>query len=98
MSLELEVDQQPTTSHISQMQRIPHKYSLVQLVSILDTVKLEIGNNKGVPFFDQYKRLTSTATPGSADITTSDKILTTNGATGVPVWTTTLDGAHTDNN
>ena len=57
-----------------------------------DTVKLEIGNNKGVPFFDQYKRLTSTATPGSADITTSDKILTTNGATGVPVWTTTLDG------
>ena len=57
-----------------------------------DTVKLEIGNNKGVPFFDQYKRLTSTATPGSADITTSDKILTTNGATGVPVWTTTVDG------
>ena len=57
-----------------------------------DTVKLDIGNNKGVPFFDQYKRLTTTATPGSADITTSDKILTTDGATGVPVWTTTLDG------
>ena len=57
-----------------------------------DTVKLEIGNLNGVPFFDQYKRLTTTATPGSADITTSDKILTTNGATGVPVWTTTLDG------
>ena len=57
-----------------------------------DTVKLEIGNTSGVPFFDQYKRLTATATPGSADITTSDKILTTNGATGVPVWTTTLDG------
>lgn len=57
-----------------------------------DTVKLEIGNTSGVPFFDQYKRLTTTATPGSADITTSDKILTTNGATGVPVWTTTLDG------
>jgi hypothetical protein len=57
-----------------------------------DTVKLEIGNTSGVPFFDQFKRLTTTATPGSADITTSDKILTTNGATGVPVWTTTLDG------
>ncbi len=57
-----------------------------------DTVKLEIGNLNGVPFFDQYKRLTTTATPGTADITTSDKILTTNGATGVPVWTTTLDG------
>jgi len=57
-----------------------------------DTVKLDIGNDKGVPFFDQYKRLTTTATPGSADITTSDKILTTDGATGVPVWTTTLDG------
>lgn len=57
-----------------------------------NTVKLEIGNTSGVPFFDQYKRLTTTATPGSADITTSDKILTTNGATGVPIWTTTLDG------
>ncbi len=57
-----------------------------------DTVKLDIGNDKGVPFFDQYKRLTTTATPGSADITTSDKILTTDGATGEPIWTSTLDG------
>jgi len=57
-----------------------------------DTVKLEMGVHKGVPFFDQYKRLTRTVAPGSADITTSDKILTSNGATGEPIWTTTIDG------
>lgn len=49
------------------------------------------GIHKGVPFFDQYKRLTTTAAAGSADATTSYQILTVD-ASGVPVWTTTIDG------
>lgn len=56
-----------------------------------DTVKLEMGINKGVPFFDQYKRLTTTAAAGTSDATTSYQVLTTTSA-GVPVWTTTIDG------
>ena len=56
-----------------------------------DTVKLEMGINKGVPFFDQYKRLTTTAAAGTSDATTSYQVLTTTSA-GVPVWITTIDG------
>ena len=56
-----------------------------------DTVKLEMGTDKGIPFFDQYKRLTRTEAAGTADATTSFQILTVD-ATGVPLWTTTIDG------
>jgi len=57
-----------------------------------DTVKLEVGVHKGVAYFDQYKRLTRTVAAGTSDITTSHKILTSNGATGEPIWTSTIDG------
>ena len=57
-----------------------------------DTVKLEIGAQNGIPFFDQYKRLTRTdAAGGTSDATTSFQILTVN-ASGTPLWTTTIDG------
>ena len=56
-----------------------------------DTVKLEIGATNGIPFFDQYKRLTRTDAAGTSDATTSYQILTVD-ASGVPVWTTTIDG------
>ena len=56
-----------------------------------DTVKLEMGTDKGIPFFDQYKRLTRTEAAGTADATTSYQILTVD-ASGVPLWTTTIDG------
>ena len=56
-----------------------------------NTTKLEVGIHKGVPFFDQYKRLTTTAAAGTSDATTSYQILTVD-ASGVPVWTTTIDG------
>lgn len=55
------------------------------------TVKLDDGITNGIPFFDAYKRITTTAAAGTADATTSNQILTVNGS-GVPVWTTTLDG------
>lgn len=55
------------------------------------TVKLDDGISSGIPFFDAYKRLTSTAAAGTSDASTSNQILTVNGS-GVPVWTTTLDG------
>ena len=55
------------------------------------TVKLDDGITNGIPFFDAYKRVTSTAAAGTADVSTSNQILTVNGS-GVPVWTTTLDG------
>jgi hypothetical protein len=55
------------------------------------TVKLDDGVLNGVAFFDQYKRLTRTVAAGTSDETTSNQILTVNGS-GVPVWTTTLDG------
>jgi hypothetical protein len=55
------------------------------------TVKLEDGVTNGIPFFDAYKRLTTTAAAGTSDATTSYQILTVN-ASGVPVWTTTIDG------
>ena len=56
-----------------------------------DTVKLEMGTDKGIPFFDQYKRLTRTDAAGTSDATTSFQILTVN-SSGIPLWTTTLDG------
>jgi hypothetical protein len=56
-----------------------------------NTTKLEIGVHNGIPFFDQYKKLTSTAAAGTSDATTSYQILTVN-ASGVPVWSTTIDG------
>ncbi len=55
------------------------------------TVKLDDGITNGIPFFDAYKRVTTTAAAGTSDATTSNQILTVNGS-GVPVWTTTLDG------
>ena len=56
-----------------------------------DTVKLEMGTDKGIPFFDQYKRLTRTEAAGTSDATTSYQILTVT-SSGVPLWTTTIDG------
>ena len=56
-----------------------------------DTVKLEMGTNKGIPFFDQYKRLTRTDAAGTSDATTSFQILTVN-SSGIPLWTSTIDG------
>jgi hypothetical protein len=55
------------------------------------TVKLDDGITNGIPFFDTYKRITTTVAAGTNDATTSNQILTVNGS-GVPVWTTTLDG------
>ncbi len=55
------------------------------------TVKLDDGIENGIPFFDAYKRITTTVAAGTSDVTTSNQILTVNGS-GVPVWTTTLDG------
>jgi hypothetical protein len=56
-----------------------------------NTTKLEIGIQNGIPFFDAYKRITTTVAAGTNDATTSNQILTVNGS-GVPVWTTTIDG------
>ena len=56
-----------------------------------NTTKLEIGVQNGIAFFDQYKKITTTVAAGTADVTTSNQILTVNGS-GVPVWTTTIDG------
>lgn len=55
------------------------------------TVKVDDGVTNGIAFFDAYKRITTTVAAGTADVTTSNQILTVNGS-GVPVWTTTLDG------
>lgn len=55
-----------------------------------NTVKLEVGQNKGIAFFDEYKRLTTTVA-GSSDIETSNQMLTVD-SFGTPSWTTTIDG------
>ena len=55
------------------------------------TVKLDDGIQNGIAFFDAYQRVTTTVAAGSADATTSYQILTVD-ASGVPVWTTTIDG------
>ena len=55
------------------------------------TVKLDDGVNLGVPYFDSNLELNSTVAAGTSDATTSNQILTVNGS-GVPLWTTTIDG------
>ena len=55
------------------------------------TVKINDGITNGIAFYDTYKRLTTTVAAGTSDETTSNQILTVNGS-GVPVWTTTIDG------
>lgn len=55
------------------------------------TVKVDDGVTNGIAFYDTYKKLTTTVAAGTNDATTSNQILTVNGS-GVPVWTTTLDG------
>jgi hypothetical protein len=55
------------------------------------TVKLDDGVQNGIPFFDAYKRITTTVAAGTSDATTSYQILTVDNS-GVPVWTTTIDG------
>ena len=57
-----------------------------------NTVKIDTGVNKGVAYYNAALELTRTVAAGTADITTSHKILTSNGATGEPIWTTTVDG------
>ena len=48
--------------------------------------------DNGVLYGDGSSALDVTAAPGGADATTSFKILTSASATGVPVWTTSIDG------
>ncbi len=55
------------------------------------TVKLDDGVANGVAFFDSDLKITRTVAAGSADVDTSNQVLTATGA-GVPIWTTTLDG------
>lgn len=55
------------------------------------TVKLDDGIQNGVAYFDQYKRITRTVAAGSADQDDSNQLLTVT-SSGVPVWTTTIDG------
>ena len=55
------------------------------------TVKIDDGVTNGIAYYDTYKRLTRTVAAGTSDATTSYQILTVN-ASGVPVWTTTVDG------
>ena len=57
-----------------------------------NTVKVDTGVNKGVAYYNAALELTRTVAAGTSDITTSHKILTSNGATGEPIWTTTVDG------
>ena len=57
-----------------------------------NTVKIDTGVNKGVAYYNAALELTRTVAAGTSDITTSHKILTSNGASGEPIWTTTVDG------
>ena len=57
-----------------------------------NTVKIDTGVNKGVAYYNSDLELTRTVAAGTSDITTSHKMLTSNGATGEPIWTTTVDG------
>jgi len=57
-----------------------------------NTVKVDTGVNKGVAYYNASLELTRTVAAGTSDLTTSHKILTSNGATGEPIWTTTVDG------
>jgi hypothetical protein len=55
------------------------------------TVKVDDGIHKGIAFYDAYKKLTTTVAAGTSDATTSNQILTVD-ASGIPVWSTTIDG------
>ncbi len=55
------------------------------------TVKIDDGVHKGVAYFDSDLKITRTVAAGTADVDTSNQVLTATGA-GVPTWTTTLDG------
>ena len=55
------------------------------------TVKLDDGVNKGVAYFNSDLKITRTVAAGTSDVDTSFQILTAT-STGVPVWTTTVDG------
>ncbi len=55
------------------------------------TVKLDDGVANGVAYFDSDLKITRTVAAGTADVDTSNQVLTATGA-GVPTWTTTLDG------
>ena len=55
------------------------------------TVKLDDGVNKGVAYFNSDLKITRTVAAGSADVDTSFQILTAT-SSGVPTWTTTVDG------
>ena len=57
-----------------------------------NTVKVDTGVHKGVAYYNASLELTRTVAAGTSDITTSHKILTSNGASGEPIWTTTVDG------
>ena len=57
-----------------------------------ETVKIDTAVNKGVAYYNAALELTRTVAAGTSDITTSHKILTSNGASGEPIWTTTVDG------
>ena len=49
-------------------------------------------SNNGVVYGDGANALDVTATPGSADASTSFQILSASTSNGVPVWTTSIDG------
>ena len=55
------------------------------------TVKLDDGVNKGVAYFNSDLKITRTVAAGTADVDTSFQILTAT-SSGVPTWTTTVDG------
>ena len=55
------------------------------------TVKLDDGVNKGVAYFNSDLKITRTVAAGTADVDTSFQILTAT-SSGVPTWTTTIDG------
>ena len=55
------------------------------------TVKLDDGVNKGVAYFNSDLKITRTVAAGTSDVDTSNQILTAT-SSGVPTWTTTVDG------
>ena len=55
------------------------------------TIKVDDGVHKGIAYFDSDLKITRTVAAGSADVDTSFQILTAT-SSGVPTWTTTVDG------
>ena len=55
------------------------------------TIKVDDGVHKGIAYFDSDLKITRTVAAGSADVDTSNQILTAT-SSGVPTWTTTVDG------